>query len=162
MKEKIHLSVLFQTLTIQSLLICDVLCHHIFYICSTCTYWKILGCKVCGSHDIYSVISCSSSGVDREQHLWKWILKACDWIPSSADTVQLRLPWVSANWCAFAASHVLFLSLSLRCASCHKRPEFFTVSWDNKKSLVCSRWSSWLFSHPEAERTAFGFSVDRF
>lgn len=84
------------------------------------------------------------------------------WLNIPSDAVQLWLLWVSANWCALAASHVLFLSLSLKDVLPVIKDLHFSVSWDTSKALMWSRCSSWLFCHPDAGGMSFGFLVDWF
>lgn len=85
------------------------------------------------------------------------------WLPSSADTFSHGFSSVCKLMCLRCLSCFgpLPLSHSLRCASCHKRPAFFSVSQDNKKSFN-AQLSRQLTVPPDAGRMSSCFLVDRF
>lgn len=141
-------------------LICLILCR-IFFILVARARTEILGCIMWQSW--YLFIPGSSSGVDREQHLWKCILKACDYTIFSRhiqlwllECLQIDVPLLPLMfWFPLSLSH------SLRCASCHKRPAFFSVSRDNKKSFNTQLLKQ-LTVPPDVGRMSSCFLVDRF
>lgn len=110
-------------------------CVAVYFILAAHALTKILGCKVCGSYDTYSSLTAALL------LSWSSIYRTESKKPLTEYTIfsRHRTAMASLSGCKFVASHVLVLfpplSLSLRCASCHKRPAFFTVSWDNKKSF---------------------------
>lgn len=114
----------------------------------------------------YLFIAGSSCGVDKEQHLWKWILKAFDWI---YHLQQTPCSYGFSEWLQIDAPLLpLVFWFSLPLSRSHwdvlpviKGLHFSQCLGITRKALMCSCWSSWLFCHPDAGRMSSSFLVDR-